>query len=135
MFEGMPEARSCGRSARERASFALILVGVFAWLTPGLAKAQSSPTIEWEVYNRFRFYKDPEIFRRYLAVAEEAKSAGLGAWVLATEDALQKKAENERLGWAANSFGPQALCWSRATLQYTQCGSERDYVLPTTITI
>ena len=125
-----------GRAAKACASFAFILIGGLPWLTPGPAQAQSSPTIEWEVYNRFRFYKDPEIFRKYLAVAEDAKSAGLGAWVLATEDALQKKPENEKLGWAASSFGPQALCWSRGTLQYTLCGgSERNYVLPATITI
>ena len=128
-------ARPCGRAARARANFALILVGALAWLSPGLAQAQSSPTIEWEVYNRFRFYKDPEIFRTYLTVAEDAKSAGPGAWVLATEDALQKKAENEQRGWAAMNFKPESFCWYSGSLQYNNCGSERDYILPKTITV
>jgi hypothetical protein len=136
MFEGMLGARPGRRAARAHANFALILVGALAWLSPGLAQAQSSPTNEWEVYNRFRFYKDPEIFRQYLQAAEDAKSAGPGGWVLATEKARQKKPENERQGWAANSFGPQAFCWNRDSLLYDLCGgSERDYILPKAITI
>jgi lysophospholipase L1-like esterase len=135
MFEGMLGAQPCERAATARVNFALILVGALAWLSTGQAQAQSSPTIEWEVYNRFRFYKDPEIFRKYLAVAEDAKSAGPANWALATENALQKKAENERLGWAAIDFKPQSFCWRSGSWQYNNCGSERDYVLPKTITI
>jgi hypothetical protein len=131
MFKGMLR----GRAARARANFACILVGTLACLTPGMAQAQSSPKIEWEVYNRFRFYKDPEIFRNYLAAAEGAKGAGPGAWVLATEDALQTKAENEKLGWAAAVFKPQSFCWSAGSWRYINCGSESDYILPKTIAI
>ena len=124
------------RCANARANFGLILLGALACLTPGLAQAQSSAKIEWEVYNRFRFYKDPEIFRDYLAAAESAKSAGPGRWVLATERALQTKSENELRGWAAANFSkPQPFCWSPASLRYSNCGSERDYVLPKTIAI
>jgi hypothetical protein len=135
MFDGMLGARPRGRARKARAKFASIVVGTLACLTPGWAHAQASAKIEWEVYNRFRFYKDPEIFRSYLAAAESAKGAGPGAWVLATEDALQTKAENEKLGWAAAEFKPQSFCWSAGSWRYANCGSERDYILPKTIAI
>ena len=136
MFEGTLRARPGWRAAKGRANFTSILLGALVCLTPGLAQAQSSPKIEWEVYNRFRFYKDPEIFRNYLAAAESAKGAGPGAWVLATEDALQAKSENQLRGWAAANFlKPQPFCWNAGSWRYTNCGSESDYILPKTITI
>ncbi|HEX9168437.1 MAG TPA: hypothetical protein VF886_05845 [Roseiarcus sp.] len=114
-----------------------------------MAQAQSSPKIEWEVYNRFRFYKDPQIFRDYLAAASEAaaksargahpesaKGAPPGRWALDTEDALQAKPQYELRGWAATNFlKPQAFCWSVGSLRYTNCGSEVDYILPKSIAI
>jgi lysophospholipase L1-like esterase len=136
MFEGTLGARPRRRAANARANLTSILVGALVCLTPELAQAQSSPKIEWEVYNRFRFYKDPEIFRTYLAAAESAKGGGPGAWVLATEDALQAKSENELRGWAAANFlKQQPFCWSAGSWRYLNCGSERDYILPKTIAI
>jgi hypothetical protein len=134
MFEGTLGAQP-RRRVEARAKLALILVGALACLTPGLAQAQSPPHVEWEVYNRFRFYKNPQIFRDYLNVAKETAASGTVEWVLNTENALEKKADNEKAGWAANNLGPQDLCWNRATLRYDSCGTEADYVLPSAITI
>jgi hypothetical protein len=136
MLEGTLGTRPRGRAAKGHANFTSILVGALVCLTPGLAQAQSSPKIEWEVYNRFRFYKDPQIFRNYLAAAESTKSAGPGAWVLATEDALQAKTESQPRGWAAANFlRPHSFCWNSGSSLYNNCGSESDYILPKTIAI
>lgn len=113
-----------------------ILLGVFAMVAAySAARAQATPHIEWEVYNRFRFYKNPQIFRDYLNVARRTAAAGAAEWTLNTENALQTQADNEKAGWAANTVGPQDLCWNRGTLRYDGCGSEADYILPKTITI
>ena len=113
-----------------------ILLGVFAMVAAySAARAQATPHIEWEVYNQFRFYKNPQIFRDYLNVARRTAAAGAAEWTLNTENALQTQADNEKAGWAANTVGPQDLCWNRGTLRYDGCGSEADYILPKTITI
>ena len=113
-----------------------ILLGVFAMVAAySAARAQATPHIEWEVYNRFRFYKNPQIFRDYLNVARRTAAAGAAEWTLNTENALQTQADNEKAGWAANTVGPQDLCWNRGTLRYDGCGSEAGYILPKTITI
>src|ERR1700733_7190643 len=142
MFEGTLGAQPRRRVA-VGAKFALILVGALACLTPGVAQAQSSPKIEWEVYNRFRFYKDPQIFRDYLNVAKETAAHGAAEWVLNTEDALQAQPRNAELGWAATETAtqpptglkPESFCWSNWSKQYNNCGSEGDYILPKSIAI
>jgi hypothetical protein len=141
MFKGTLGAQPRRRAA-VRAKFALIL-GALACLTPGLAQAQSPAKIEWEVYNRFRFYKDPQIFRDYLNVAKETAAHGAAEWVLNTEDALQAQPRNAEFGWAATETAtqpptglkPESFCWSNWSKQYNNCGSVRDYILPQTIDV
>jgi hypothetical protein len=130
--------RVCASARRQRGNSRTlsILLGIFAAIASVSAvRAQISPHMEWEVYNRFRFYKDPQIFRDYLNVAKGNASSGAAEWVLNTENALQMKSDNEKQGWAANNLGAQDLCWNRATQHYDLCGPEADYIVPKTTTI
>src|ERR1700722_5917706 len=110
---------------RRLAAVALALILIASFARAGLAAAE----IRWEVYNRFRYYKDPEIFRSYLATATtKPLEPGMADWILETERKLQSEANRD--GWAARNLGKASLCWNRGTLKYDLCGSEADYVSP-----
>lgn len=105
------------------AALAVILIASFA--PAALAAAE----IRWEVYNRFRYYKDPEIFRSYLATATtKPLEPGMADWILETEHKLQSEADRD--GWAARNLGKESLYWNRGTLKYDLCGGEAEYVTP-----
>ena len=116
-----------------RVALPITLFGHF--LLSANVSAQADPTIEWEVYNRFPFYKDANAFKDYSSVAlKEPGEIARGDWVLATEDRLQDSADAK--GWAAKNFDtskynePGAVCWNAPRKEYDICGGDPDYITP-----
>ena len=116
-----------------RVALPITLFGHF--LLSANVSAQADPTIEWEVYNRFPFYKDANAFKDYSSVAlKETGEIARGDWVLATEDRLQDSADAK--GWAAKNFDtskynePGAVCWNAPRKEYDICGGDPDYITP-----
>jgi hypothetical protein len=129
----MSDRLSVAGSLAGRAAVAGPFVVAALTLAFSAAQAQTAPHIEWEIYNRLRFYKNAEIFRKYLEVAKQAGQTDPANWVLNTENLLQEAAD--KAGWAANNLGRDDLCWDRSTLSYEGCGSPADYVAPKAIGI
>ncbi|WP_158813138.1 hypothetical protein [Methylocapsa sp. S129] len=114
------------------------------------AATATEPQIEWQVYNRFRFYQEPQAFRRYLyAAAAEAKKEDLAFdkdtdncrsksnWILCSERALQQDFEDAHakgpLGWASDNLGKNDLCWDREHFEFVKndvCGD--NFAVPNT---
>lgn len=111
------------------AFFAAFGVFIFGGLETALGA-----NIEWSVENRFRFYKSADVFKTYAKAAMEIhrNPANRSSWIQKTERSLQDadiaKNKFNAKGWAAASL--DQTCWDRTSWSYTNCGKERDYVLP-----
>jgi hypothetical protein len=126
------------------------LLPLFAFHLLTLTPATAAPQIVWEVYNRFRFYKEPEIFRDYLAFAQPLQAEHKADWILQTEDTLQAGYSNPEpvtgdgisdtrwYGWASrhihNASGDIAIrdatCWDRKSFDFLKTGRCEDYIVP-----
>jgi hypothetical protein len=119
-------------------------VRIFALFLAALTSAASiapllaaEPGVSWEVFNRFRLYRDAEVFRDYATVAERRLAGERGQWIMRTENRLQEK-DGTWKGWAAASLEPfevtedgrkvlaSRLCWSPINNPRTGFYSERD---------
>jgi hypothetical protein len=124
--------RNDGRSkCQARVALPITLFGQF--LLSANVSAQADPTIEWEFYNRFTFYKDAAAFEDYSnAALKETGEIARGDWILATEDRLQDSADSK--GWAAKNFDASkfnesgTVSWNTARKEYDICGGDPDYV-------
>jgi len=106
-------------------------------------------TVNWEVENRFRFYKNAETFKYYASIASANLDKGRDNWILNTENDLQDKYKNfapsqffpsvprdqgeqELLsawnGWA--SVTRDETCWDRQGFGLASDGRCDDYVSP-----
>ncbi|MGD1037896.1 MAG: hypothetical protein ABR878_12010 [Roseiarcus sp.] len=128
MISAFPIFKELGIFARLSRLAALAAPSILIAPTFGAPAAppKVEPKIEWEVYNRFRYYKDAEIFRRYLDQARQTANKDPENWILNTEHFLQEKYDRD--GWAAaNIRNTDDLCFNRKTRDYGNC---KDYVNP-----
>jgi hypothetical protein len=99
-----------------------------------VGRSIAAPEIRWEVENRFRFYQTPGPFKAYLKVAKETRPAGIGNWILHTEQKLQQKhldeasAKERSNGWASRSMDD--TCWDRGGFVLIDKDRCEDYTLP-----
>jgi hypothetical protein len=126
------------------------LLPLFAFHLLTLTPANAAPEIVWQVYNRFRFYKEPEVFRDYLTVAAPLQSVAKSDWILQTEQRLQTRhvgsivngqpaiQSNSWDGWASGEIKTasgatlirDATCWDRKKFVFSSSGRCQDYILP-----